>query len=73
LADGKQFHKFLKNAGFYQPTRSPPVVQLELISEYSDTLRSNIEDLSSILQNPGFLKASTAAWAWNPITVAEQT
>ena len=29
LADETWFHKFLKNVGFYQTTRNPPVVQVE--------------------------------------------
>lgn len=37
-ADGKKFHKFLKNAGFYLATRNPPVVQVEIISGYMDCL-----------------------------------
>ena len=31
LVDGRQFHKFLRNAGFYLTARNPPTVQVEPI------------------------------------------
>lgn len=35
---GNLFHKFLRKAGFYLITRHPSIVQLELISGYTDSL-----------------------------------
>lgn len=39
LVDGNQFHKFLRNVGFYLPAVNLPIVQFELISRHMDTLR----------------------------------
>ena len=38
LADGKWFHKFLRNVDFYLTTRNPPKVQVKLISGYLECL-----------------------------------
>jgi hypothetical protein len=38
LAEGKQFHKFLRNADLCLMARNPSVVQLELIFGHGDCL-----------------------------------
>lgn len=45
LADGNWFQKFPRNAVFYLASRNPPVVQLELISVYSDSCENSWSSL----------------------------
>lgn len=51
LADGDQFHRFWRNAGFYLTTLSSPV-QLELISGHMDCLVETGVSSGLVLSKP---------------------